>query len=92
MNSFLLVPFHLAKSVLHIEQLVAVEQHDRKDCDLVDRMKQNVSPHDFGYHKFVSLHREPIEKFVIGWFGGKSQRCQCIHDEIYPEHLNCVER
>ena len=92
MDSFLLIPFHLSKSIFHIEQLVTVEQHNCQDNNLVDRMKQNVSPHDLGDHEFVSFHWESIEQFIIGWFGGKSQRCQCIHDEIYPEHLNCVER
>lgn len=55
-------------------------------------MAKNVFHHRPGYQWLVTAVRSTQQQRLSWRLGGQSERCKSVHDEVYPEHLDGLQR
>lgn len=60
--------------------------------ELVDGMAQDVLHHGPRDEGLVTAVWLPQKQGLGGRLSGQGQRGECVHDEVYPEHLHGLQR
>lgn len=68
------------------------KQQSEDDYELVDAVAQDVLSHGTGDQRFVSTVGFSHQQRFSWRFGGQSQRCKSVHDQVDPQHLDCFKR
>ena len=54
-------------------------------------MTNNITPHDWVHDLFEFADRFSVQERVAWWLSSKGKCGKSVHDQVYPEHLNCSE-
>jgi len=68
--------------------LGAFEDEDEQDDNLVDGMAEDVAPHNSVNNAIIALVGETFEQGFAGRLSREGKRCQGVHDQVDPEHLD----
>lgn len=67
------------------------EEHEKKQNDeLVDAMTDDVLDHGPRDERFGATVWLPFQKGLCWHLSGECERCKRVHDQIHPQHLNCL--
>jgi len=71
-----------------VKPLMALEQQQHDNNDLIGSLTQHVAPHSLGNHMVSSVHWWLLKQLIYRWFRRQSKTCQGIHQQVHPEKLN----
>lgn len=68
------------------------KQDDEENGELVDTLAEDIDHHTTADEWFGATIRLPLQQFICGQLSGECERCQCVHDQVHPQHLDGLER
>lgn len=78
--------------VLQSKMTVRTNKEQREDDnELIDSVSEDVLCHGAGDERLVPAIWLPLQQRLCGRLCCQGQGCKSIHDQVYPQHLHCLQ-
>lgn len=76
----------------YVQHFVTNEQQRKDYRQLVDGLANDVLHHGTRYQRLCTAVRFPQQQVRSGQLRGQRQRCQRVHNQVHPQHLNGLSK